>query len=77
MLKEQHCEIQRRYKKEQQLQAQLEEEAKVHYVEHTAQKMRKAVESKTREKARKMRLAEGEEEEKVRVSPATLEQDSS
>jgi len=55
----------------------LEEEAKVHYVEHTAQKMRKAVESKTREKARKMRLAEGEEEEKVRVSPATLEQDSS
>ena len=64
ILEEQHCKIQRRHKKKQQLQAHLEEVAETYHIEHTAQKARKAVEAKTREKVEKWRIAEEEERKK-------------
>ena len=64
ILKEQHCEMQRRHKKEQQLQACLEKAAEVCHIEYAAQKTRKAAEAKAREEAEKWKIAEKKKKKK-------------
>ena len=56
--------MQRRHKKEQQLLAQLEEAAKLHWAEHTAQKARREAEAKAKEEAERQRVVEEEERKK-------------
>ena len=61
MLGQQYLEMQRRHKEEQQLQTWLEEAAVICHIEHTAQKIKKIVKAKVREKAKKQRLVDKEE----------------
>ena len=56
--------MQRRHKKKQQLQVHLEEAAKACHIKCVAQKVRKVVKAKTREEAKKRRLAEKENKRK-------------
>jgi len=60
ILKKQWQEMQWRHKEEQRLLVQLEEAAKLHWAERTAQKARREVEEKAREEAEKQRVAEEE-----------------
>ena len=64
ILKKQWQEMQRRYKKEQQLLAQLEEAAKLHQAEYMAQKARREAEAKAKEEAKRQRVAEKEKRKK-------------
>ena len=64
ILEKQWQEMQRRHKEEQQLLAQLEEAAKLHWAEHTAQKARREAEAKAKEEAKRQRVAEEEERKK-------------
>ena len=64
ILKKQWQEMQRRYKKEQQLLAQLEEAAKLHQAEYMAQKARREAEAKAKEEAKRQRVTEEEERKK-------------
>jgi len=64
ILKKQWQEMQRRHKKEQQLLAQLEKVAKLHWAEYVAQKTRREVEAKTKEEAKRQKVAEEEERKK-------------
>ena len=61
ILKKQWQEMQQRHEEEQRLLVQLEEAAKLHRAEHTAQKARREAEEKAWEKAEKQRVAEEEE----------------
>ena len=65
MLEEQQQEIQRRYEEEQWLQAHLEEATEAYHIECAAQKVRKVVEAKVREKAKKQRIAEEKKKKKT------------
>ena len=64
ILKKQWQEMQWRHEEEQQLLAQLEEAAKLHWAEHTAQKARREVEAKAKEEAERQRVVEEEERKK-------------
>ena len=64
ILKKQWQEMQRRYKKEQQLLAQLEEAAKLRRAEYMAQKARREAEAKAKEEAKRQRVTEEEERKK-------------
>ena len=64
ILKKQWQEMQRRYKKEQQLLAQLEEAVKLHQAEYMAQKARREAEAKAKEEAKRQRVTEEEERKK-------------
>ena len=64
ILEKQWQEMQWRHKEEQQLLAQLEEVAKLHWAECMAQKARREVEAKTKEEAERQRVAEEEERKK-------------
>ena len=64
ILEEQWWEMQKRHKEEQQLLAFLEKTAEVCCGKHVAQKIRKIVEAKAREKAKKRRLAKKEDKRK-------------
>ena len=66
ILEKQRQEMQRRYEEEQQLLAQLEEVAKLHWAECMAQKARREVEAKAKEEAERQRVVE-EEERKKRI----------
>jgi len=66
VLEKQWQEMQQRHEEEQWLLVQLEEAAKLHRAERTAQKARREVEEKVREEAEKQRVAE-EEERKRRM----------
>ena len=59
--------MQQRHKEEQQLLIQLEEVAKLHQAERTAQKARRKVEEKAHEKAERQRVAEEEERKRRTV----------
>jgi len=61
VLKKQWQEMQRRHEEEQRLLVQLEEAAKLHRAERTAQKARREAEEKAWEEAEKQRVAEEEE----------------
>jgi len=56
--------MQQRHEEQQWLLIQLEEVAKLHWAEHTAQKARKKAEAKTREKAKRRRVAKEEKKKK-------------
>ena len=64
ILKKQRQEMQWRHEEEQQLLAQLEEAAKLHWAECMAQKARREVEAKAKEEAERQRVAEEEERKK-------------
>jgi len=66
ILEKQWQKMQRRHEEEQRLLVQLEEAAKLHWAERTAQKARREAEEKVREEAEKQRVAE-EEERKRRM----------
>ena len=68
-LEKQQQEMQQRHEEKKQLLLQLEEAAKLHQAEHTAQKASREAEKKIREEAKKQRVAE---EENVRVPSTTL-----
>ena len=64
ILKKQWQEMQQRHEEEQQLLAQLEEAAKLHWAECAAQKARREAEAKAKEEAKRQRVAEEEERKK-------------
>jgi len=64
VLEKQRQEMQQRYKEEQWLLAQLEEAAKLHRAECTAQKARREAEAKAKEEAERQRVAKEEERKK-------------
>jgi len=64
ILEKQWQEMQQRHEEKQQLLVQLEEVAKLHQAEHTAQKARREVEAKAKEEAERQRIAEEEERKK-------------
>jgi len=66
ILEKQWQKMQQRHEEKQRLLVQLEEAAKLHWAERTAQKARREAEEKAREKAEKQRVAE-EEERKRRM----------
>jgi len=61
ILEKQWQEMQQRHREKQQLLAQLEEAAKLHQAERTAQKARREAEAKAKEEAERQRVAEEEE----------------
>ena len=64
ILEKQRQEIQWRHKEEQQLLAQLEEAAKLHWAERTAQKARREAEAKAKKEAERQKVVEEEERKK-------------
>jgi len=64
VLEKQWQEMQWRHEEEQRLLTQLEDAAKLRQAEHIAQKARKEAEEKTREEAKRQRVAEEEERKK-------------
>lgn len=64
MLEQQQQEMQRRYEKEQRLQAPLKEAVEACHIKWAAQKTRKIAKTKTREKAKKQKLVKEKEKQK-------------
>ena len=58
MLEEQHYEMQQWHEEEQQSLLCLQEAVEVYHAEHTAQKARREMEAKAKEKAKKQRIVE-------------------